>query len=510
MNTLVIDSSSLTIDQVYRLSICENPLVQLSEKAKKNIRSARKLVDEITSSDKVVYGVNTGFGKLVDVRITHDKLAELQRNLVRSHSAGVGDCFKENFIRAIMLIRANTLAKGFSGVRVELVEFILKMLKNGIYPLIPQKGSVGASGDLAPLAHLALAIIGEGDVFYKNKIMPSIDALKKAKLKPFKLGAKEGLSLINGTQVMSAIAALNLFEIDRLLKLSDIISAISCEALLGTDTAFRPIIHEARGQTGQIACAKNLMRLLHNSEIVKSHRHCTRTQDAYSIRCIPQVHGAVKDVVASAKKIIGTEINAATDNPLVFTKSKEFLSGGNFHGEPIALWSDFLSIALTDLSNMSERRIERLVNPSLSTLPAFLVRKSGLNSGYMIAQVTAAALVNENKILSTPASVDSIPTSANQEDHVSMGMNAVNKMTQIVANVKNILAIELLAACQAIDFREPLKPAKGTYEAYKTVRQNITFMKTDRPVYKDIEKVVALVNENKIIDNVEKVIGKLQ
>jgi len=369
MKKVIINGDSLKLAVVHQIATNPAIKIELSAKAKNNIKKTRVLLEKAIANHQVIYGVNTGFGKLVDVKIDDQDLIQLQKNLVRSHAAGVGDYFSDELVRAIMLIRINSLAKGYSGISLQPIELLIKMLNKGICPRIPSQGSVGASGDLAPLAHLALPVMGEGKVSFKGKIMSAKQALTKAKLKACQLKAKEGLSLINGTQAIAGIMAYNLTKIEKLLKISDIAAAVSCEALKGTNAAFKEKIQKVRGQVGQIQAAKNLMKILKASQILKSHKACKRTQDAYSLRCVPQVHGAVKDVYGQARKITEIEINAATDNPLVFADTNEFISGGNFHAEPLALWADFLAIALTDLGNIAERRIERLVNPALSELP---------------------------------------------------------------------------------------------------------------------------------------------
>ncbi|MBI4850735.1 MAG: histidine ammonia-lyase [Acidobacteria bacterium] len=487
-----IDGNNLSLADVEKIA-CQGEKISIAPNAIENINASRRVIDEIIRTEKVVYGVNTGFGKLSDVSIPADKLRQLQINLVRSHAIGVGEPLNESESRAMTLLRANVLAKGYSGVRLEIVEALCEMLNKGVNPIIPSKGSVGASGDLAPLAHLALVLIGEGEAFYQGKRMPGGQALELAGLKPIALEAKEGLALVNGTQAMTALGSLLISKSERLSYLADLAGAMSLEALHGTDKASDPRIHLARPHLGQQKVAKRLIELTANSEIMASHQNCRRVQDAYSLRCIPQVHGAVQDALEHVKKIFEIEINSATDNPLVFADSGEVISGGNFHGEPLALGLDYLAIALTELGAISERRIERLVNPDLSELPAFLTPEAGTSSGFMIAQVMAVALQGENKVLSHPASVDSLPTSANKEDHVSMGMTSALKLRTIVENVEIILATEFLVAAQALDFLLPLKPGNAVLKAYKQIRSQVPFVKEDVMLAELVGKVQKLL-----------------
>ncbi|HEY7696805.1 MAG TPA: histidine ammonia-lyase, partial [Vicinamibacteria bacterium] len=449
---VVLTGRSLTLAEIEDVAR-RGASVSLAPEARERVAASRAVVEEILRGDRVVYGINTGFGNFRNVVIARQDLDELQLNLVRSHSAGVGNPFSEGVVRAILLLRANALASGYSGVHPGTLDALLAMLNSGVHPVVPEKGSVGASGDLAPLAHVALALIGEGEATYRGERLKSGDALALAGLSPAKLHPKDGLALINGTQVISALLADAVVDARCLVRSADVIGALTLDALLGTDVAFDPRIHEARPHPGQTASARNLRLLLEGSALRKSHAECDRVQDSYSLRCMPQVHGAVRDALGYATGVLQIEINSATDNPMIFIEEKEVLSGGNFHGQPVALASDVLTIALTELGAISERRIERLVNPDLSELPAFLVKEGGLNSGFMILQVTAAALASENKALSHPASVDSIPTSANQEDHVSMGVTAARKTREVASNLAHILGIELLAAAQALEFR---------------------------------------------------------
>ena len=472
------------------------------------IRASRKVIEEILESDRVVYGVNTGFGKLSEVKIPADHLDELQLNLIRSHAAGVGEPFPESVTRAIMLLRANVLAKGNSGVRLEVVQLLLDMLNQRIHPIIPAKGSVGASGDLAPLAHLALTLIGEGNTMSGSRLLSGSEALQEKGLTPISLKAKEGLALINGTQAMTGVGALAWLDATRLCKVADITGAMTLDAMRGTDTAFDDRIVKVRPHAGAIAVARNLRDLMHGSNIRESHRDSPhKVQDHYSLRCIPQVHGAVRDALRVAEQWLTIEMNAATDNPLVFPDDRELLSGGNFHGAPMALLFDFLSIASAQLANISERRTALLVDSSESELPAFLSPNPGLNSGFMIAQVTAAALVSENKVLAHPASVDSIPTSANKEDHVSMGVTAATKFHHIVQNAAYVIAIELLCAAQAIDLLKPLATSAPLQKAVDLVRARVPHMEKDRFLAADINAVTELIDESHFIEQLESVLN---
>ena len=481
--------------------------VLLSPDAREVVNLARTVVDEIVASNKVAYAITTGVGKLSDVRIMGDQIRELQLNLVRSHAFGVGDPLPIPETRAMMLLRANSLAKGHSGVRAVIVDTLCEMLNRGVTPWIPSQGSVGASGDLAPLAHLALALIGEGECHDETgtRIASSV-ALKKAQIKPLVLEAKEAISLINGTQAMLAVGTLALRASEILVDTADVIGGLSCDALKGTDTAFDERIHQARPHSGQIRSAENLRRMLEGSQIRESHRECGRVQDAYSLRCIPQVHGAVRDTLAHCRSVFETEANSAVDNPLVFiTDPKnpegDVVSGGNFHGEPLAFALDFLAIALSALAGISERRIERLVNPALSEgLPPFLAPGAGLNSGFMLPQVTAAALVSENKVLAHPASVDSITTSGNKEDYVSMGMTAALKLKRVLGNTRNVLAIEGMAVAQALDFLAPLKTSERGQTAHAAIRAACPPIDKDRVMYTDVARVAETIAAGKVAE----------
>lgn len=528
---LALDGNTLTIEELYRASNDASATIALSPKAKKAMRRSRALVEEWLATDEVIYGVTTGFGEFANVRIPFDKIEELQTNLIMSHAAGAGDPLPPEIVRAMMILRVNALAKGFSGIRPETVEFIVKFFNAGFVPVVPSQGSVGSSGDLVQLAHLVLTMMGKGKVYrfhdsrfnfhdsqsynpqFETLILKpetASTALKEIHLAPLKLTAKEGLALINGTQMMTAFAGLIIHEALQLTKLADIACALSVEALKGTDTAFDERIHNLRPYKGQRASAKNLRTLMKGSEIRESHRfNDDRVQDAYSLRCAPQVHGASRDALEYVAEKITIEINSANDNPLIFPKEKQHLEGGNFHGQPMALAMDFAAIALSELANISERRTERMVNGALSRLPRFLTRDGGLNSGLMIAQYTAASLVSENKVLAHPASVDSIPTSANQEDHNSMGSIAAQKCRRILKNAQTVLAIELLTAAQAVDFHAPLKCGKGTNAAYQTIRKHISRLDGDRILHDDIQQALELVHNGSVLSAVEKSIGNL-
>lgn len=513
---LILDGKSLTLDKIEKF-INENQQVTLSGEAKKRINRSRALIERWIKEGKVIYGVTTGFGEFANVKISEADTEKLQRNLIISHCAGVGENLPPLIVKIMMLLRVNALAHGHSGIRLSTLEHLIGMINNNIIPVIPSQGSVGSSGDLAPLSHLVLAMIGEGDVqIVKNvldeksacaKIISVKSAFKKYKLESVKLGAKEGLALINGTQMMTAFAAWISIQSKKLIKTSDISAALAHETLRGTDKAFDPRIHRLRPYAGQISTAKNLVNLIKGSEIRTSHiEDDARVQDSYSIRCIPQIHGASRDTIDYVCSRVEIELNSVNDNPLIFPDEGDHLEGGNFHGQPMALAMDFMAIALSELANVAERRIERMVNGSLSQLPRFLTKKGGLNSGLMIAQYTAASLVSENKVLAHPASVDSIPTSANQEDHNSMGSIAARKCYQILKNVQTVTSIELLTAAQGVEFLKPLKCGVGTNAAYRTIRKIVPPLKDDRILYKDIQKVLKLVRQGEILKNVESLV----
>lgn len=497
-----IDGKSLTLEAADEV-IFQGEHVSLAPAAQKQIARSREVILACLKKGDAVYGINTGFGKLAEVRIPHDHLEELQENLVMSHACGLGQPASPEDVRAILLCKANTLAKGFSGVRVEILHFLLELLNQNILPCIPQKGSVGASGDLAPLAHMALVLIGQGEVLQNANRVPAKTVLETHGLRPLRLAAKEGLALLNGTQFMTGAGVVNWLLAKKLLLHADIIGALCTEGLMGTPVAFDERIHQVRGHRGQIESARRLRQMMANSPIRDSHLECGRVQDPYSLRCIPQVHGAVLDNLRHVGQILTTEMNAATDNPLVFSEEGDILSGGNFHGHPVATALDFLGILFAQLANMSERRIAMMMDTNQSNLPAFLMRESGINSGFMIAQVTAASLASENKILSHPASVDSIPTSANKEDFVTMGANAAMKCRTILENCLHVLAIELLCAVQSIELREPLQPGPAAKAICKTVRATISMMEKDRVIYPDIQKAADLIISGKLIKIVE-------
>jgi histidine ammonia-lyase len=506
---LLLDGHSLSLAGLEAVAR-EGSAVGLAASAREVIARARRVVDAAVDAGRVVYGVTTGFGNFADVVIAPERLRELQLNLVRSHAAGVGEALGEAETRGLMLLRANVLAKGFSGVRPETLDLLIAMLNRGVHPVIPSQGSVGASGDLAPLAHLAVALVGEGECVHEGRRVPSREALRAAGLAPVELFAKEGLALINGTQLMTAVAGLALAEAGRLAPMADVAGALTLDALKGTDVAFDPRIHRARPHLGQAASARNLKRLLAGSPIRESHRDCGRVQDAYSLRCMPQVHGASRDALAYVARTVEIEMNAATDNPMVFSDPGELLSGGNFHGEPVAMASDVMAIAVAELGAISERRIERLVNPALSDLPAFLTPAGGLQSGLMLAHVTAAALASENKGLAHPACVDSIPTSANKEDHVSMGPAAARQAAQVVTNVRRILAIEVIAACQGLEFLKPLVSSPPLDAVHRYVRTKIAPYDTDRLLAPEIEAVAEWVRRGELLGEAEAICGRLE
>ncbi|KAA3617906.1 MAG: histidine ammonia-lyase [Calditrichaeota bacterium] len=508
MKTFIIDEQDLSLEQLADF-LKDKPKVAISESVKGKIRKGHSVIQNIVKSGEVVYGVNTGFGKFADVRIEPDKTKELQRKLVLSHAAGIGDPFEEDIVRLMMVLKIKNLSQGYSGVRIEVVEQLVNMLNNDIIPIIPAKGSVGASGDLAPLAHMALTMIGEGHSFVKEKDvlvkMTSKEALKMAGLKPLHLMEKEGLAILNGTQAIQANGVLALISMKNLVKSADIIGAISLECLHGTLTAFDERIHKIRRHPGQVQVAENFRNILQGSPIVASHKHSDhRVQDAYCLRCIPQVHGSVRDGLKHVQSVFEREINGVTDNPLVFPDNGDVLSGGNFHGEPVALAADYLAIIAAELANISERRIEHMMDSSLSELAGFLTTEGGLNSGFMIAHVTAAALVSENKVLAHPASVDSIPTSANKEDHVSMGTHAARKALEVIKNAVYVLAVELICGCQALDLRKPVSPSKVTKAVLDKVRSKIDYWEEDRLMNTDIEEAYTLINNKSIVEVVEK------
>ncbi|PYX13938.1 MAG: histidine ammonia-lyase [Acidobacteria bacterium] len=508
MKALHINGNDLTLDAVREVAVERRPVL-LDPDAREAVDRARAVVDALVANNKVSYAITTGVGKLSDARIAGDQIRELQTNLVRSHSVGVGEPLSIAETRAMMVLRANSLSKGYSGVRGVVIDALCEMLNRGVTPMVPSQGSVGASGDLAPLAHLALALIGEGECVDENgKRLLSTEALRRAQIKPLVLEAKEAVSLINGTQGMLAVGVLALLAADRLVDSADVIGALTLDALRGTDVAFDERIHNVRPHSGQLTTSANLRKMLEGSQLRESHRDCDRVQDAYSLRCMPQVHGAVRDTLTHCREVMEIEVNSAVDNPLVFVKNPKLadgegdvLSGGNFHGEPLAFVLDFLGIALSALAGISERRIERLVNPALNEgLPPFLAPGAGLNSGFMMPQVTAAALASENKVLAHPASVDSITTSGNKEDYVSMGMTASLKLKRIFDNTRNVIAIEAMAAAQALDFLAPLKTSKRGQAAHAAIRAVCPTMERDRVMYQDFVRIAEVIARGNVAE----------
>jgi len=509
MKTIFLGVEGMTLENLVAIAQ-DGAQVQLTADAEKQIQKSRSLLERWVQEEKTIYGITTGFGALSDVTISKDDTRQLQKNVLMSHAAGVGRPFDEQAVRAILALRIKDLARGHSGIRLSTVQQLVALLNCGVCPLIPEKGSVGASGDLAPLAHLGLVLIGMGEAFFKGQRLSGRQALNKCGLKPLQLEAGEGLALVNGTQVMTAVGGLALYDAVMLAKLTDIAAAMSLEVLMGSRTEFDPKIHEVRPHPGQAAAAENMARITQQSEIITSHKDCGRVQDAYTLRCSPQVHGATRDAIRYCRDVIETEMNSSTNNPLIFADTQQFLLGGNFHGQPVALAMDFLGMAVAELADISERRIERLVNPKLSGLPAFLVDDGGLNSGLMLAQYTAAALVSENRVLCHPASIDSIPTSANKEDHVSMGTISARKCRDIVRNAEDVIAIELLCAAQALDLFTNMKPGKGTLAAYRAIRQGVSHLDKDRIISTDISAVKQMMRSGKILNAVEKKVGVLQ
>jgi histidine ammonia-lyase len=504
-----LTGEDLTAADVWEVAV-EGAGAALDDSARAKMGAARAVVERVASGPGATYGVNTGFGRFVAHAIPPELSAELQLRLLRSHACGVGEPYPDEIVRAAMLMRANALAKGYSGARVEVAELLLQLLGRGVLPYVPSRGSVGASGDLAPLAHLALPLVAEGRAWVDGELLDGSEALDRAGLEPLRLEAKEGLSLVNGTQFMGAFAALGVVRARRVAKAADVACALSVEALQASRTSFLPEVHALRPLPGQAAAAANVLRLLDGSAIVESHRWCDRVQDAYSLRCAPQVHGASRDLLEYVERTTAVELNAATDNPLVLVDEETLLSNGNFHGQALGFALDALAMAVSELGSISERRIERLVNPALSEgLPAFLAPDGGLNSGFMIPQYVAASLVSENKALSHPASVDSIPTSAGQEDHVAMGNASGLKAWQVLANAEPTIAIELLAGAQAVEFLAPLRPASGTAAAHEFVRSLSPRLREDRPLDRDIEAVAAAVRDGSLLAAVEAEVGEL-
>lgn len=501
MKKFILDGASITMQTLHDMVYTADSKFELAENARKEIQKSRSYIEGRISNGEVMYGVNTGFGAFSSVRISDADIEQLQKNLIRSHSMGIGDPFSKDQAKAMMILRANTLSRGHSGVRTEVVDKILEFLNSDVIPIIPQQGSVGASGDLAPLSHLALALIGEGEVFGGS--------LKN--IKPLALKAKEGLSLINGCQVMTAVGLLALYEATQLIKIADICGAMSIEGLRGSRKPFDPLIAQTRPHSGESKTAKNLLKVMGaTSEIGESHAvNDSRVQDAYSLRCMPAVHGATKMAIEYCVKVLETEANSSTDNPLVFADAGKILSCGNFHGMPVAHAMDFAAIAISSLASISHERISKFISTQMSELPPFLAPNGGLNSGHMIVQVASASLVSENKVLAHPASVDSMPTSAEKEDHVSMGTIAARKFLQVVKNAQNVFAMELLAGTQALDMILPLKPTAGVLAAYECIRNQVPYAKEDRVFAKDVTKILELIKNEKIVKTVEQKIGEL-
>lgn len=505
---ITITGEKLSIDDVISVAR-NNETVEIDQSCLPKIQKSREIVEELLCSHHYIYGINTGFGELSNTHIDQTDVDRLQQNLIRSHACGVGKALSTDIVRAMMLLRINSLIKGYSGIRYDAIQLLLDMLNSKIHPIVPQKGSLGASGDLIPLAHLGLAMIGEGDVEVDGKIIPASLALKEKNLCPLQLKAKEGLALINGTPYMAALACLGLYDAKRLLKNAQITGAMALEALKGTDQAFRSEIHTIRPHPGQKIVADNLRRLTQHSLIIQSHKDCDKVQDAYTLRCMPQVFGATYDVLTTFEQMLQIEINSVTDNPIILPESREAISGGNFHGQPLAYHLDFLGIAVSEIGNLLERQIARLVDTKESGLPPFLTNHSGLNSGYMIPQYAAAALLSENKILSHPASTDSIPTSANKEDHVSMGATAGLKAHSIITNTKTIIAIHYLLSTQALDFHRPLRSAPALQAVYDHIRKDIATLKEDRYIEQDLLLIEDSIKNDEFIALTEQHIGKL-
>ncbi|MBN2563477.1 MAG: histidine ammonia-lyase [Phycisphaerae bacterium] len=503
---VLLDGNSLSIERIVKAARCGTK-VALAPGAKAKMQASRDYLERCVADGTAIYGVTTGIGEFARIGISPEQSAELQRRIIYSHSAGTGDPQPEDVVRAAMIIRANVLAKGYSGVRLCLLDTILDMVNKGVVPFINEKGSVGTSGDLSPMSQFAEVAIGEGRAYYRGELMPGGQAMKRAGIKPTDLTYKEGLGLINGPQMMAAGAALLAYDAERILKNAMIASAMALDSLRAVARAFDPRVHRARQYRGQVAVAENLLRLFADSQIMANRTG--RVQDGYSMRCTPQVIGPSLDTLEHVRDVVQIELNAASDNPLFFADDGEYFAAGNFHGQGIGMVADFLCIAMSEVANLSERHTNRLLNPTLSGLPDFLVEGKGLNSGLMVAQYTAAALVSENKVLSHPASVDSISVSADQEDHVSMGPIAVRKCTEILKNVRTVLAIEMMSAAQAVEFHEGRRPGRGTAVAYDLIREKVPPLKDDRVLYPDIEAIRKLVEDCSILDAVEAEIGPL-
>src|SRR5262245_22864617 len=529
-STFTLNGDNLTLDDAEQILRGQVERLSLSSAARKRVQQARRCLERLIAEGRTIYGVNTGFGKLSNQRIEPDEVLALQENLLRSHAVGMGALLSVGVSRLALALRIQALVKGYAGVTVELIERLLAMYNRGVVPAIPEQGSVGASGDLAPLAHLALVVMGEGHAFLARsaergvrnsdgaphsalrtpRLLSGRAALRRVRLKPYRPQAKEGLSLINGTQISTAILADALVRARQLAKVADVAGAMTVEATKSSLRPFDPRIQAVRPHPGQAACAANLRRLLERSAIMKSHEDCDKVQDAYSLRCMPQVHGTLRDAIAHVTRVVECEMNSATDNPLVFADTNEVISGGNFHAQPVALAADLLCAAVADLSSISERRVENLVNPDLSGLPGFLTPHPGLNSGMMLVQVLAAALVSENRASSFPAGVDSIPTSANREDHVSMSTTAARKCRTVVDNTTRVLACEVLCAAQGLEFHRPLRPARGVEAAHTHVREHVRPLGRDRTLHRDLEAVERLIRSGSLLGAVEDAVGKLE
>ena len=508
-NDIVIDGKSLDFEDLAAVAFSAPgwARVRLTSEAEATMERSASFLAEKSSGKRALYGINTGFGVLADKRIRPEELERLQVNLVRSHCTGVGKPFSIPVTRGMMLLRANCLSSGYSGIRPYPVKLLCDFLSLGITPKVPEKGSVGASGDLAPLAHVARCLMGEGEVFYEGREMPSSQVLKKVSRRPVRLGAKEGLALLNGTAAMASLGGLGIVESQKLFKLADIAAALTLDGMAGTDRAYDVKVSRLRPHPGQILTASHLNRLLAGSGILRDHQDCDKVQDPYSLRCVPQIHGACRQTLRQALDVFSVELNAVTDNPLIFFEEDDIVSGGNFHGEPLALAMDYLSMGLAELCNVSERRIEKMMNPAFSRLPHFLSQEAGLNSGLMMVQVTAAALASENKYLCHPASVDTIPTSTDKEDHVSMGVGAGRKLHEVLFNLKHVLAIEFLCNCQAIEMRRPLRSSPVIEAVIAKIREKVPFVAEDRALDRDIQSIVDLIDGDVIVDVVEEHIG---
>jgi len=512
MKEILIDGNSLSVEQVVEVALAKKGdiTVKLTSSSQEKILTAKNYVEQVVNKGKAVYGINTGFGALSNVHIDKEDLGQLQVNLIRSHCTGVGAPFSREVTRAIMLLRANCLASGFSGVNPEAIELLIDFINHDIIPFVPSKGSVGASGDLAPLSHIALCLIGEGQVTYSGKSVRSDFAISQIGKSPIVLGPKDGLALINGTAVMAALGSLAIVHADKIMKLADVAAAMTCDGVKGSQRAYDPRIQKLKPHPGQIAVAENLLALLKESEIMKSHDNCDKVQDPYSLRCVPQVHGACRQTLEHIRVVFDRELNAVTDNPLLFIEDDDVISGGNFHGEALALAMDYLAMGVAEICNISERRVEKMMNPTFSELPAFLTGKSGLNSGLMIAHVTSAALVSENKYLCHPASVDSVPTSTDKEDHVSMGVTSGRKLLEVIENAYDCLSIEILCNTQAIEFQKPLKTSMAIQGAYDVVRRHVQPITEDRVFHYDMMAIKKLLKTDELINEVQKHIGELQ